>query len=303
MPKQNNASYNNCISQLHARYDGRGVKVGVQRDTAVQIKKENAEPNAYFVSRMGRNSVNENYRNGEYNGQKYMTTGDFLKYYNTRKERYCAPTVEIPKSETAQTKEFKRVAQQSAPVEQRQSVPQQQQSKFKTVARPAMKSSRFDPNADTIVLPSVKDQRGLRAKIGQMVKKWFPKEDKKENTTTFKRNVPVAAIGLIISGTLAMTMIIGSGVMASQANINVSDLKYEISTLSEEQAMLEEKLMKKENLSEIKEYATEQLGMISQDYVASEYISGSSENTVDDYTEKDGETVDFSTLLSAIFGK
>ena len=166
-----------------------------------------------------------------------------------------------------------------------------------------MKSNRFDPNADTIVLPSVKDQRGLRAKIGQMVKKWFPKDDKKENTTTFKRNVPVAAIGLIVSATLAMTMIIGSGVMASQANINVSDLKYEINTLSEEQAMLEEKLMKKENLSEIKEYATEQLGMISQDYVASEYISGSSENTVDDYTENNEGTVDFSTLLSAIFGE
>ena len=303
MPKQNNnVSYDNCISQLHARYDGRGVKVEVQKEASVQIKRENAEPNAYFVSRMGRNSVNENYRNGEYNGQRYMTTGDFLKYYNTRKDRYNMPTTEIPKSETAKTKEFKKVTAQTEHNVERQNAPQQQ-NRFKTVARPAMKSSKFDPAADTIVMPSVKEQRGIRAKVNQMVKKWFPKEDKKENTTTFKKNVPVAAIGLIISATLAMTMIISSGVMASQANINVSDLKYEISTLSEEQAMLEEKLMKKENLSEIKEYATEQLGMISQDYVASEYISGSSENTVDDYTENDGETVDFSTLLSSIFGK
>ena len=67
--------------------------------------------------------------------------------------------------------------------------------------------------------------------------------------------------------------------------------------------MLEEKLMKKENLAEIKEYATENLGMISKDYVSAEYISISSESSVENHGDRDAGAVDFSTLLSAIFGE
>ena len=91
--------------------------------------------------------------------------------------------------------------------------------------------------------------------------------------------------------------------MASQANMKVSDLKYEIEVLSEESGMLEEKLMKKENLAEIKEYATENLGMISKDYVSAEYISISAENSVETHGDREIGAVDFSTLLSAIFGE
>ena len=61
--------------------------------------------------------------------------------------------------------------------------------------------------------------------------------------------------------------------------------------------------MKKENLAEIKEYATENLGMISKDYVNAEYISVSAGNSAQDHGKEDAATVDFSTLLSAIFGE
>jgi hypothetical protein len=135
-----------------------------------------------------------------------------------------------------------------------------------------------------------------------LVKKWFPKEDKKEETTTFKRNIPVAAIGLIVSATLSMTMIIGSSVMASEANVEVSDLKYEISVLEEESITLEERLGRKENLAEIKEYATNRLGMISKDYVPAEYLALSGEDNVESYENEQEVEVDLSTLLSGIFG-
>ena len=299
MPKQHNASYENCISELHSRYDGRGVKVNAAREASGQIRRETSMPNAYLVSRMNRDSVSAQYRNGEYNGQKYMTTGDFLKYYNNRKAPSAPVAPVVPKSQKAQTKEFKR-----APVnrEVRQPNPMSAVGE-KTVVRPAVNSDRFDSKAKTIRMPSVAQQKGIRAKVSKMVNKWFPAEDRKEQTTTFKRNVPVAVIGLILTSTIAMTMIIGSTVMASQANMKVSDLKYEIDVLSEESYMLEEKLMKKENLAQIKEYATENLGMISKDYVSAEYISISSENSVENHKDEGIGAVDFSTLLSAIFGE
>ena len=301
MPKNPNVSYDNCISKLQSKYEDRGVKASAQNEAKVQIKREMSAPNAYFVARMNKSSI-ENYRNGELNGQKYMTTGDFLKYYNNRKVSYPMQNVMIPKSEVAKTKEFKTTPQAS---EQRiesathTAAPQAQ----RPVARKA-KTDKYDPNARTIELPSVTEQKGVRAKVGKFINKWFPKEDKKENTTTFKRNVPVATIGLIISSTIAMTMIIGSTVMASQANVAVSDLKYEIAALKKEEVQLEEKLTRKENLDEIKAYATENLGMISKDYVAAEYISLSSDDdTIVRYSDVQEENLDFSTLLSAIFGE
>ena len=299
MPKQN-TSYDNCISKLQSKYEDRGVKASAQSEAKVQIKREMSSPNAYFVSRMNRPSVAENYRNGEFNGQKYMTTGDFLQYYNSRKVTYPLHTVAVSKSETAQTKEFKCAPSHEPQVAQHQSAPLQQRANANT--QKPRKASHFDPNARTIEMPSIAQQKGLRAKVKKFADKWFPKEDKKESTTSFKR-IPVAMIGLIISSTIAMSMIIGSTVMASSANVKVSDLKHEVSALLSEEAMLEEKLTRKENLDEIKAYATENLGMISKDYVAAEYISISSDDVVVNHENEEKESVDFSTLLSAIFGE
>ncbi|MBQ8387409.1 MAG: hypothetical protein IJX46_00605 [Clostridia bacterium] len=307
MPKQNNTSYNACMSELHARYSDRGVKASAGREAAGQMKREASGPNAYLISRVSRNADSAAYRNGEFNGQKYMTSGDFLKYYNNRKTvgGYARPVVQS--GDKAQTKEFRRAPQVNDLSRQpaRNPADTGRMSAVKqsgTVTMPASKASRFDPNAETIVLPSVKEQKSLRSRINRLVRKWFPKEDKKEETTTFKRNVPVAAIGLIVSASLAMTMIIGSSVMASEANVEVSDLKYDISVLKEEGETLEERLSRKENLAEIKDYATNQLGMISKDYVASEYLALSGDDSVESYEEDEGVNVDLSTLLSGIFG-
>ena len=298
MPKQI-TSYENCIEKLQSKYEDRGVKASAQSEAKVQIKREMSSPNAYFVSRMNRTSVAENYRNGELNGQKYMTTGDFLKYYNNRKVTYPLHTVAASKSEAAQTKEFKCAPTTEQTAQHRNSA---SQPRAQVAAQKPMKAGRFDPNARTIEMPSIAQQKGLREKAKKFVDKWFPKEDKKDSTTSFKR-IPVAMIGLIISSTIAMTMIIGSTVMASSANVKVSDLKHEVSALLSEEAMLEEKLTRKENLDEIKTYATENLGMISKDYVAAEYISISSDDVVVNHENEEKESVDFSTLLSAIFGE
>ena len=292
---KNNSSYNNCINQLHARYDGRGVSVNVSKELRAQEKREAAEPNAYMIARMNKGGVSDNYRNGEFNGQKYMTTGDFLKYYNVHKNP--APIASQPKRPAPVTKEFKKP--ETAPVQRTvdtSKAPRKIEGTYTTVSKAV---SKYDPKADTIVMPSQKAKANIKNRVSALVAKWFPKEEKAEKSNSAKKKMPVAVIGLIASMSIAMTMIIGTSVMTSGAQGEISELKYENAVLSEKADKLEEELIKREDLAEIYEYATKELGMINGDYVSSVYLGTSEEDSVNGEIS---ETPNMSALLSAMFG-
>ncbi len=294
---KNNNSYNNCINQLHARYNGRGVAMSVSKELRAQEKREAAEPNAYMIARMNNNNVSDKYRNGEFNGQKYMTTGDFLKYYNTHKN----PTQPIvhERRPAPITKEFKKPEiKVEAPVREIDTTraPKKINGAYTTVNKAVTK---YDPAADTIVMPAQKSKNKVKRRLAALVEKWFPAETKAEKNESYKKNVPVAVIGLIISLSIAMTMIVGTSVMASGAQSEISDLKYEIETLEAEADMLEEELVKRDDLAEIYEYATKDLGMIRQEYVTSVYLEMGDGDSVNASNTESGN---MSALLSAMFG-
>jgi len=94
-------------------------------------------------------------------------------------------------------------------------------------------------------------------------------------------------------------MIIGTSVISSGAQSEISDLKYENATLAAEADKLEEELVKREDLAEIYEYATKELGMINGDYVSSVYLGTSEEDSVNGDVS---DTPNMSALLSAMFG-
>ena len=292
------------MTQLQARYSGRGTSVNAAKEVSSRIAKESsAVPNAYLVARMKKSTVSDQYRNGEHNGQKYMTTGDFLKYYNQHKTNVSV--YGAPKRASSQTKEFARPkstvvnnaavqnAQKSA-VAQRSARPMpQNDEKMRRV-------SKFDPKADTIVMPARKTTNKIMNRIITLKEKWFPAEDKNERTATLKKNVPVAAIGLILSVAAAMTVIVSTTVMASNAQTELSNVKYEIECLQAEKDHLEEELVKKDDLAMIKEYAENELGMIRQDYISSVYMEIGEEDSVNGGESFDG---DMSAILAAIGGK
>ena len=87
--------------------------------------------------------------------------------------------------------------------------------------------------------------------------------------------------------------------MTSGAQGEISELKYENAVLSAEADKLEEELLKREDLAEIYEYATKELGMINGDYVSSVYLGTSEEDSVNGEIS---ETPNMSALLSAMFG-
>lgn len=280
MSGRGNDSYNNCMNRLHERYNG-----------------EAARSNIYF-SKSEREVSEGDYRNGDYNGQKYMTSGDFIKYYNNRKAESVSPYMHTP---TANTKEFKRpAARQQTPAREAarptSAAPVQRASVGgSTVVMPAAKRN-YDSDADTIVMPAKSSVKSVRNRVKKMFDKWFA-SDENEKTTKIKKKMPVAAITLLASLSIAMTMIVGTGVMLSGARAEAGNVKYEIKQLESEQDFLEEELVKKDDLAMIEEYATSRLGMIREDYVSSVYLQAGEGDSVEGKEESG-----FSALLSAIFG-
>lgn len=291
--EKNNSSYNGCINRLHSRYEGRGTAVNVANELKQQTKNEVAAPNAYLVARMNKGTVSDKYKNGEFNGQKYMTTGDFLKYYNSRKA--ATPAVQ-PHRPSTQTKEFRkpavRVEEKAVP---RQAV--QSAEAYHTRVNTAMK--KYDPKADTIRMPAHKTQGKLKGRIASLVAKWFPQEEKNEKTAVYKKNMPVAMLGLLLTVSITMSVIVGTSLMVNDAETQVGDLKYEISQLKSEEAALSEELLRKDDLEMIEDYATEKLGMIKKDYVSAVYLDLGEGDSVNGSGEADGN---MSAILSAMFG-
>lgn len=268
------------------------------------VRREVPQPNAYLIAKMNSKSgVSDNFRHGEYNGQKYMTTGDFLRYYN-RNSAPVSPAVQQKKA-SAVTKEFKRpVASETAPRPERTYAPvavEKEDVRIKTIEKTKATRAikKYDPAADTIVMPAQKSTSKVKNRVAKMFAKWFPQESKKENSANEKRSFPVAVVGLLISLSVAMTVIVSTSVLTSKSQAEMSGLKYDIAALEAEDAYLEEELVKRDDLAYIIKYATEELGMIKENYGSSVYLELGEANSASGGSETDEN---FVALLAAMFG-
>ena len=96
-----NESYSRCLAELRARYGSRGVSVSVKSAEATQKKaeQETVATSAYYLYDT-RSGVASSYKSGEYNGSKYMTSDDFVRYFRSRRP-FSAP---VKKNQTVATK-------------------------------------------------------------------------------------------------------------------------------------------------------------------------------------------------------
>ncbi len=289
MADKRNTGYDNCMNQLHARYDGRGVSVNIANE---RYRRDLSTPNAYLAARRDQAGVSDKYKNGEFNGQKYMTTGDFLKYYNSHKTPVTPTPIRRP---APVTKEF------ASP---KPSAERRPERRVGTRPEPNVSAARpikkYDPKADTIIMPAVGRKKKIKNRIVRLFEKWFPAERSGEKCAEEKKNVPVASIALMISVSVAMTLIVSTTVMVSNARTELSDTKYQIRQLQKEEAVLEEELVKRDDLEMINEYAQNKLGMIRKEFVSSSYMDISEGDSVNSEIEDGGD--ELATLLSAMFG-
>lgn len=263
-----NDSYNRCIAELRTRYRGRAVSSSVKDEAAVQSNK-NAAPETYILFD-SRSKIADTYRSGEYNGSKYMTSEDFVRYFRTRRAFYMPSTqkAQEAKAEEAETS----------------SVPQR-----KNGASPAGPSESGSKEGHIGRLLSVAKRLAI---------KWFPIERAEGRTEGVRARFPVPVLAGMAVFTISMSLIVGGSVMVGDATAMVGKLDSEIATLEAQRDDLEGKLDLKYTVDQI-EADAKALGMVKREYADSEYITIENDDEVKIYDDGEEENFSLASLLSA----
>ena len=127
-----NDSYNRCIAELRARYKGRGIAVNVKNEMATQARREEvsrAQLAENYVEYDSRSMIGDQYRSGEYNGSKYMTSDDFVRYFKSRRAFYVPTALKEKEVQTEAVKRNTAVPQRKTTATSRGIVPTDSDSK------------------------------------------------------------------------------------------------------------------------------------------------------------------------------
>ena len=270
-----NDSYNRCIEALRTRYRGRAVSNNMKNEMALQAKREeddkvNSPENYIFFD--SRSKIADSYRSGVYNGSKYMTSDDFVRYFKSRRAFYM-PTV--VKAEEAKAEAAKNSA-----------VPARKNGASSSGLTPSESGSKEGHT------------KGLLSVAKELAQKWFPIERREDRGIGRHFRFPASSLAGIAVFAISMTLIVGGSVMIGDAAGEVGRLDSEIASLKAEKSDLEGKLDLKYTIEQIEADAKE-LGMVKRQYVASECVVLENENQINIYDDGENENVGLSSLLSA----
>ncbi len=265
MSEQMNESYYRCIDELRTRYKGRGVAANGKASAAL----ESAKPQEDYLIFDSHSKIADYYRSGVYNGSKYMTSDDFVRYFKSRRE------FNMP--------EALRRKQQQMMVADENSLP------ARRVSGRGMRESSDSKEGHLKTLISA---------LVSLKDKWFYVEPREGRVEGRKFRLPVAAMSGLAVFTLSLGLIVGGSVMIGSASGEVGRLNSEISVLEAEQNDLAGKLDLKYSIGEIEEDA-KSLGMIKREYADNRYIPLEGNDEVIVYEENEDKNVGLAALLSA----
>ena len=263
-----NDSYNRCIAELRTRYRGRAVSSSVKDEAAVNDDKS-ALTESYILFD-SRSKIADTYRSGEYNGSKYMTSEDFVRYFRSRRAFY------MPSAQKAQ--EAKAEEAENASVPQR-----------KNGASPASPAESGSKEGHIERLLSV---------AKSLFVKWFPIERSEGRSEGARSKFPVPVLAGIAVFAISMSLIVSGSVMVGDATAIVGKLDSEIATLEAEKSDLEGKLDLKYTVEEIEKDA-KTLGMVKREYADSEYVTIKDDDEINIYDDGKEENISLAALLSA----
>ena len=266
-------SYERCLAELRERYRGRGLSENAKSEAEMQAKNEantrSIAPGAYVLYD-SKSKIADVYRSGEYNGSKYMTSDDFVRYFKNRRAFY---TPQLEKEELPEETEIRSAVAQNRGA-----------SRQGLVSR---ESGGKEAHLQTLI-----------STLKEFAYKWFPVERKEGRESTGSFRFPVAAMSGIAVFTLSLGLIVGGSVMMGNASGEISRLDSTISKLEATQVELQEKLDIKYNIDEI-EAEMKSLGMVKRQNVDNEFISQSREEQIIVYEEGEGEKVGLAALLAS----
>lgn len=263
-----NDSYNRCIAELRTRYRGRAVSSSV-KDEAVVSDDKNAITESYILFD-SRSKIADTYRSGEYNGSKYMTSEDFVRYFRSRRAFY------MPSAQKAQEAKAEEAANASVPQRKNGASPA-------SPAEPGSKEGHIER---------------LLSVAKSLFVKWFPIERREGRSEGARSKFPVPVLAGIAVFAISMSLIVSGSVMVGDATAIVGKLDSEIATLEAEKSDLEGKLDLKYTVEEIEKDA-KALGMVKREYADSEYVTIKDDDEINIYDDGKEENISLASLLSA----
>jgi hypothetical protein len=265
-----NDSYDRCLCELRERYRGRGALGSVKTESALQEAREESTrqvaPEAYVLFD-ARSKIADCYRSGEYNGSKYMTSDDFVRYFKHRRSFYA------PKLET-----------QAAPHEVTVA------DRRRGVAN-GREMNRADSGKEGHLKTAWVVLRGLK-------EKWFPMEVREGRAEHGRFRIPAATMSGLAVFSLSLGLIVGGSVMLGNAAGKVGEMNSTIATLEAKQTELQSQLDLKYNADEI-EAEAKSLGMIKRQHADQEYIEVDRGERITIYEDDEEELSGLSALLSS----
>ena len=128
---------------------------------------------------------------------------------------------------------------------------------------------------------------------------WFDASE--PDTTNVKKRFPLSAFAAIAAVAVSLMLIVASSVLVMRGESRTAELNKQITAAYSESGDLQAKLETRDNLLLIRQIATEEYGMVDEEYVRTQYITLATEDSIETYGKDTEETgMSLSALLSAI---
>ena len=270
-----NDSYNRCIAELRSRYRGKAISNNAKHEAAALRERDALSASAKteeYVLFDSRSKISDSYRSGVYNGSRYMTSDDFVRYFKSRRAFYSPAAFKAAQAEASE-------AENSAVPARKNGA----SSSGLTQSESGSKESHI---------------QGLVATVKNFVKEWFPIERKEGRTEGKRFKLPVSAMAGVAVFAISMTLIVSGSVLVGTAEGEVGRLDSQISSLKAQKADIEGKLDLKYTVDQI-EADAKAMGMVKRQYANNEYITLKEDEEVVIYDNGEEKNLGLSALLSA----
>ena len=273
-----NDSYNRCIAELRNRYRGKAISNNAKQEAATLRERDALSANTNSASNDGyvlfdsQSKIADSYRSGVYNGSRYMTSDDFVRYFRSRRAFYSPSAYKAAEAEA-------KAAENSAVPARKNGA----SSSSLTHAESGSKESHI---------------QGLIATVKNFAKEWFPVERKEGRSEGKRFKLPVSAMAGVAVFAISMTLIVSGSVLVGTSEGEVGKLDSQIASLKAEKADIEGKLDLKYTVDQIESDA-KAMGMIKRQYADNEYITLKEDDEIVIYDDGKEENLGLSSLLSA----
>ena len=158
------------------------------------------------------------------------------------------------------------------------------------------------PTALETVRQTGESLKKLPAQTVETVKRRYPLwfDPRKGTTENEKRRFPLSAFAAVAAVAISMMLIVAGSLMVIGAETQISRLNKQITNLHEEIADLKSDLESTVDLVEIRRIATEEYGMVSEEYLKMDYIELDRDEIAEVKGEKRKDGIGLAGLLSAI---